>query len=448
MANEQHLAILRQGVEVWNEWRKNNPEIEPVLSNVNFNGADLSDADFSLSNLRKADFTEANLTDSYFEKANLKCSELRGAILGKSDVLEIAYFEEIEGIPFNTDEDNDENFIESSFENKTLRGIDFSSSILTAARFHRANLINTSFYKADVTQAKLNHSILREANFLRADLSGIDLSEVDFSEIDLKYINLTQIALTQTNLSNKDISDAKLFNVNLSNTDLRGANLIRAELLYTNLTKATLTGACIEDWNINSATSLTDVICDYIYLRQGKKERRPSSGNFAPGEFAKLFQKSLETVDLIFRNGIDWDAFAYSFKKVEVENQGAQLDVQSIEKKDDGIIVVRVAVAPDADKATIHNQFMQGYEFAVKALEAQYQARLQEKDALITKQESEINRLFDIVEQQGSVQKALAENPRKISNYYMDNPQFAGGIVDANNAEADQNGGNIQNKNA
>ncbi|MBD2247948.1 pentapeptide repeat-containing protein [Nostoc sp. FACHB-888] len=176
MANEEHLAILRQGVQVWNEWRKNNPEIEPVLSNVNFSRADLSDADLSLSNLRKADFTEANLTDSYFEKATLECSELRGAILGKSDFLEIAYFEGIEDIPFNPGEDNDENFIECSFEHKILRGINFSNSILTAAKFYKANLINTSFYKADIAQAKLNYSILREANFLRANLSGIDLS--------------------------------------------------------------------------------------------------------------------------------------------------------------------------------------------------------------------------------------------------------------------------------
>jgi hypothetical protein len=124
------------------------------------------------------------------------------------------------------------------------------------------------------------------------------------------------------------------------------------------------------------------------------------------------------------------------------------LDVQSIEKKGDGILVVRVAVAPDADKAKIHNQFIQGYEFAAKALEAQYQARLEDKDTLISKQEAQINRLFDIVEQQGSVQKALAENPRKVSNYNMQNPQFASGIVDANTVDADQIGGNIQNNDA
>ena len=31
MANEEHLKILKQGVEVWNKWRNANPEIKPNL---------------------------------------------------------------------------------------------------------------------------------------------------------------------------------------------------------------------------------------------------------------------------------------------------------------------------------------------------------------------------------------------------------------------------------
>jgi hypothetical protein len=27
MANEEHLGILKQGVEVWNQWREENPTI-------------------------------------------------------------------------------------------------------------------------------------------------------------------------------------------------------------------------------------------------------------------------------------------------------------------------------------------------------------------------------------------------------------------------------------
>jgi hypothetical protein len=32
MANEEHLARLRQGVEAWNQWRAANPGIRPDLS--------------------------------------------------------------------------------------------------------------------------------------------------------------------------------------------------------------------------------------------------------------------------------------------------------------------------------------------------------------------------------------------------------------------------------
>ncbi|MEH2355948.1 pentapeptide repeat-containing protein [Nostoc sp.] len=369
MANEEHLAILRQGVEVWNQWRKKNSNVIPDLSKANFSKYDFSKIDLSKAILIKTDFSDTNLFNANLFIANVK---------------------------------------DANFKNSNLV---------------RADLRDTKLGEANLSYATLAGAILR-----RAILSGA---------------NLSRHKLIRTDLTKADLSDA-----DLSNADLRGACLSRTQALGTNLTGVKLTGACLEDWHINKATKLDNVDCQYIYLSIDKQERCPYTGNFNLGEFTKLFQKSLETIDLIFRNGIDWDAFAYSFKKVEVKNQGAQLDVQSIEKKGDGILVVRVSVAPDADKAKIHNQFMQGYEFAAKALEAQYQVRLEDKDLLISKQEAQINRLFDIVEQQGSVQKALAENPRKVSNYNIQNPQFASGIVDANTVDAQQIGGNIQNNDA
>jgi hypothetical protein len=36
MANPEHVEILKQGVEVWNKWRKENKAIVPDLSRVNF----------------------------------------------------------------------------------------------------------------------------------------------------------------------------------------------------------------------------------------------------------------------------------------------------------------------------------------------------------------------------------------------------------------------------
>ena len=32
MANDEHVALLKKGVDAWNEWRGENPDIRPDLS--------------------------------------------------------------------------------------------------------------------------------------------------------------------------------------------------------------------------------------------------------------------------------------------------------------------------------------------------------------------------------------------------------------------------------
>jgi uncharacterized protein YjbI with pentapeptide repeats len=56
MANEEHLARLREGVETWGQWRKSNPDIQPDLRHADLAGADLKYVD-----LRHADLTGARL---------------------------------------------------------------------------------------------------------------------------------------------------------------------------------------------------------------------------------------------------------------------------------------------------------------------------------------------------------------------------------------------------
>lgn len=47
MANEEHLARLKEDVAVWNTWRAAHPEIRPDLSQANLSQADLIAADLS-----------------------------------------------------------------------------------------------------------------------------------------------------------------------------------------------------------------------------------------------------------------------------------------------------------------------------------------------------------------------------------------------------------------
>ena len=165
---------------------------------------------------------------------------------------------------------------------------------------------------------------------------------------------------------------------------LTRANLTKVQALGVTFNQANLTGACLASWNIDSTTQLTGSICEYVYLLGDDRERRPSSGEFTDDEFAKLFQEALNTVDLIFRNGIDWKAFTYSFEKVILENEGTPLLIQSIENKGDGVVVVRVIVPPDADKSKIHSEFSQTYADALKAIESRHQAELKSKEDQIT----------------------------------------------------------------
>lgn len=76
MWNEEHLAILRQGVEVWNEWRQENLGIRPDLSQ-----ADLRDANLDGVVLREATLQGAILIGCTLHRANFEGANLFGANL-------------------------------------------------------------------------------------------------------------------------------------------------------------------------------------------------------------------------------------------------------------------------------------------------------------------------------------------------------------------------------
>jgi len=44
MANQQHLDILKQGVEIWNQWREEHPDITPDLREADMSGRHLAHA--------------------------------------------------------------------------------------------------------------------------------------------------------------------------------------------------------------------------------------------------------------------------------------------------------------------------------------------------------------------------------------------------------------------
>src|SRR5215207_7393487 len=109
MANEEQLAILKQGVAVWNQWRKENPNALINLSGAFLPGVDLRGANFGYTNfvpdtdllaqrapdlhgidlrgadLRGAFFLRAQLWEGRFSRAKLDGARFRRAYLGGAD---------------------------------------------------------------------------------------------------------------------------------------------------------------------------------------------------------------------------------------------------------------------------------------------------------------------------------------------------------------------------
>ena len=86
MANDKQLKILKQGVEVWNRWRKEHPEEAIDLRQANLREThlrqiDLQQADLYKALFMRADLREANLTTANLRQANCYEARLSGACL-------------------------------------------------------------------------------------------------------------------------------------------------------------------------------------------------------------------------------------------------------------------------------------------------------------------------------------------------------------------------------
>jgi hypothetical protein len=172
MANEEHLEILRQGVEVWNRWREENPNIRPDLRGADLGGAHLFGAD-----LREAD--------------------LRGADLIKADL-----------------------------SGADLRGANLILAILILADLRGADLRGADLFFADLFFADLRGADLRGADLRKADLDGADLDGADLGGVDLFFADLGGADLRGADLDGEDLDGEDLGGAHVDGTRVPGHDLL------------------------------------------------------------------------------------------------------------------------------------------------------------------------------------------------------------------------------
>jgi len=239
VVNQEHLDNLKKGVEHWNLWRTNNPDIKPNLREANLIRADLNGA-----NLREADLQDANLSF-----ADLTCANL---------------------------------------EEAWLLGADLTGACLTGADFIGAYLTSTNLEKANIRAADLT-----EADLWGADLTGADLTGADLTRAYLVYAYFAQTNLSYADLTGANLTGTDFTGANLSGTDFTGALLIR-----TNFTKATLNESRIYGisvWDI----ILTDANTKNLIITPPSHESTITIDNLEVAQFIYLLLNNEKIRDVI-----------------------------------------------------------------------------------------------------------------------------------------------------
>lgn len=96
MANAEHMRRLLAGVEGWNAWRGESPDIRPDLSETNLRGnelieIDLRETDLRGANLIGADLRKASLIGADLREVDLSGADLREAELSKAQLWETTF---------------------------------------------------------------------------------------------------------------------------------------------------------------------------------------------------------------------------------------------------------------------------------------------------------------------------------------------------------------------
>jgi len=229
--NQEHLDILKRGVEEWNKWREEHSEIQPQINGASLNGVNLSEINLSGS----------HITNSFFGGTKFIGANLHGVVMHGSTV-------------------NDADLSGADLSEGNFSGVNFTQANLFRANFTRTYLMRANFRGANLCEANLNEALLSgaefyfanlgKANLIRADLSTAILTNAWLNMADLSKANLGGSYLVSALLSEANLTDAYLKGANFSDADLsdanlKDANLSRAILVGTNLTRANLTNCFV-----------------------------------------------------------------------------------------------------------------------------------------------------------------------------------------------------------
>jgi uncharacterized protein YjbI with pentapeptide repeats len=199
MPNQKHFEIVEQGVDAWNKWRDENPEIEPDLSDADLRDKRLNNANFGETDLRRSDLSHTDLRGANLVRADLRAANIRKASFNLAKMCE------------------------ANLSEAYLRESDLSEADLKRAYFIRADLVRVDLWETDLTKA----------DFRWAYLIGTDLKQANLIQADLRWAHLSESNLSQANLIKASIIKTNLHHCNLKNVLMGWTNFGDVDLSLT-----------------------------------------------------------------------------------------------------------------------------------------------------------------------------------------------------------------------
>jgi uncharacterized protein YjbI with pentapeptide repeats len=227
VANLDHLYILNKGVAAWNQWRKENPEIEVDFYGANLKGLSLSRVSFDGVNLNFADLQYADLRGAYLVGAKLWNTNLSGANLSGAYVHETS---------------------------------------LSDANLSDANLECATLYEAKIWQTKLTKANLKYADLSGSDLQDANLSGAILTNAHLDFARLIRIDLSRANLEGATLTGAVLIDVNFEEANLANCSIYGISAWGNNVNRAIQTNLIITNEKEPIITVDNLEVAQFIYL--------------------------------------------------------------------------------------------------------------------------------------------------------------------------------------
>jgi len=194
MANQEQLEILKQGVEVWNEWRANYRYEAINLTEANLGGANLNAAYFRRANLVETNLSEASLIGTNFFQSNLYKADLRGANLNGANLSQANLL----AADFNSAILDDANFTFAVIGFTRITKVDLSKSIGLEEVKHQAPS-QVSRDTLVLSRGRISGSFLRGCGFGDWEIAGAKLYNPDLSNAAIRKIqdNMYDLRATQ-----------------------------------------------------------------------------------------------------------------------------------------------------------------------------------------------------------------------------------------------------------